>query len=277
MTQTETAFAKINLTLSVRRRRPDGYHDIDTVFAFADSGDTVTGKVSDRITLTVEGPFAAGLSATENLVVHAAEALRTYSGYPGGAALRLVKRLPVASGIGGGSADAAAALRLLNRLWGLDLPVKTLAEIAAPLGADIPACTYSVPMRGTGIGTQMDAMERGSIAGMPLLLVNPLIALSTQEIFARWNGVDGGPIAGASSMAIARSGRNSLEAPATNLCPPIADILSHLHKSECIAARMSGSGATCFGLYPDVAARDEAELRIKQAFPNYWTLACAVR
>ena len=277
MIEAETAFAKINLTLSVRHRRSDGYHDIDTVFAFADSGDTVAARTASRITLAMDGPFAAGLSDTDNLVIRAAETLRSHSGYTGGAEMKLTKQLPVASGIGGGSADAAATLRLLNRLWRLDLPVATLAEISAPLGADIPACVYSRPVRGMGTGTQMQVMEQVSIAGMPLLLVNPLIAVPTAEIFARWNGVDGGAVGECSAMAAARSGSNSLEPAAISLCQPIAGILSQLRQSDCIAARMSGSGATCFGLYENVAARDKAALQIHRVFPDYWTLACAVR
>lgn len=273
----ETAFAKINLALMVRGRRDDGYHDIETFFAFVDQGDILHATLSDSLELSITGPFAAGLSVTDNLVIEAAHALQQHSGFQGGAALTLDKRLPVASGIGGGSADAAAALRLLNLLWRLDLPLTELADIAAPLGADIPACVYSQPLRGTGTGTDLAPEDGSDIKGKPLLLVNPNTPVSTAAVFGAWDGQDDGPIGDGSGLEIARNGRNGLQDAAIATCPEISGILALLDDEDCLMARMSGSGATCVGLYADVAARDAAQARLVEAYPQYWTMAGAIR
>jgi len=277
MANYETAFAKINLTLHVRRRRSDGYHDIETLFAFADSGDVIEAQPSDALNLHVTGPFAAGLSNTDNLVLDAARALQDFVGYSGGAALTLDKCLPVASGIGGGSADAAAAMRLLNRMWDLELSQDVLAEIGAPLGADIPACIYSQAMHGTGTGTVLMPAERGSISGKKFLLVNPMVDISTPEVFSRWGGADDGPMGEGNSLDIALSGSNGLQVPAIELCPQIGDLLGALNCHESILARMSGSGATCFAIYGSDDARDAALNIIQRKFPEYWTLAGEIR
>ncbi len=273
----ETAFAKINLALMVRRRRDDGYHDIETFFAFVDQGDVLGAALSDRVELSITGPFSKGLSVTDNLVIEAARALQQHSGFQGGAALTLDKRLPVASGIGGGSADAAAALRLLNRVWALDLPLPELADIGAPLGADIPACVYSQPMRGTGTGTDLTAEDGSDIKGKPLLLVNPNKPVSTAAVFGVWDGQDDGSIGDGSGLEVARNGQNGLQDAAIAICPEILGILALLDDEACLMARMSGSGATCVGLYPDEAARDAAQARLAGAYPQYWMLAGAIR
>ncbi len=152
----ERAFAKVNLALHVRAREPDGYHRIETIFAFADDGDRLSVAPADSLSLGLAGPFAAPLAGEgDNLVIRAAEALRQRFGIRQGAALLLDKRLPVASGIGGGSADAAAALRLLDRFWGLDAGEPVLRDLAAGLGADVPACVASVTVRGEGRGDRL--------------------------------------------------------------------------------------------------------------------------
>src|SRR5687767_2977981 len=152
----EIAYAKINLALHVRGREPDGYHRIETIFAFAEEGDLLRVKPADAISLTVEGAFAAALGdGTENLVVRAARALARHAGAGAGAALTLVKKLPVASGIGGGSADAAATLRLLDRFWRLGMDLDGLKRIAGGLGADVPACIDSTTAMGTGRGDKL--------------------------------------------------------------------------------------------------------------------------
>src|SRR6185295_11415408 len=181
----EIAPAKLNLALHVRRRRDDGRHDIETVFAFCIDGDRLGAEAADELTLSVSGPFAAVLSSDDdNLVLKAAKALRNAAGTTKGATLTLDKRLPVASGIGGGSADAAAALRLLTSLWGID---PTHAEGVAPtLGSDVPACLLSLPMRGEGAGDQLTPVDLSELAGASVLLVNPRIALSTADVFAGW-------------------------------------------------------------------------------------------
>lgn len=251
----ETAFAKINLALHVRRRRADGYHDIETVFAFCDDGDIVTAKPSDTLSLKVTGPFAADLVGDEdNLVLKAARALGVT------AALTLDKRLPVAAGLGGGSADAAAALRLLG---GGDRH-----DIAASLGADVPACLASRTARGTGKGDDLEPVDLG-LAGTPVLLVNPRVPLSTAAVFAAWAGQDRGP------LDDWQSGRNDLEAPARRLAPEVGAVLDALSGAR--VARMSGSGATCFGLFETGAERDRVADAITSKMPDWWISRTCVR
>jgi len=255
---TEPAPAKLNLALHVRGKLPDGRHALETIFAFCTDGDVVAGEEADDVTLEVGGPFAGGLSGV-NLVLTAAQALREAAGVTRGAALRLTKNLPVASGIGGGSADAAAALRLLTRMWGID---PACASAVAPgLGADVPACLLSMTSRGEGAGDQLVLVDDPQIAGIPVLLVNPLEPLSTRAVFAAWNGEDRGP------LDDWRAGRNDLEPPARTLVPAIGNVLDWLAAQPGVTfSRMSGSGATCFGLFADEAARDAAA----QACPGEW-------
>jgi 4-diphosphocytidyl-2-C-methyl-D-erythritol kinase len=187
----EVAFAKINLALHVRRRRANGYHDIETLFAFAQGGDVLHAHVSDALSLEMDGPFGSGLAADDtNLVLQVAALLQSHFGVSQGAAIRLDKQLPIASGIGGGSADAAATARLLNRLWGLNLSEPAMADILAPLGADIPACVFSRPSFGVGTGTDLEFLDDSSITARHLLLVNPLESVSTEAIFKAWGGLD---------------------------------------------------------------------------------------
>ena len=267
----ETAFAKVNLALHVRSRGADGYHAIETLFAFAEQGDELAVAPSDDLSLAVTGHFAGALDAgPDNLVLRAAEALRTASGVKTGAALTLDKRLPVASGIGGGSADAAAALRLLRRCWGVDVPDKALHAIAAGLGADVPACLHSRTAFGTGRGDQLSPVEPEGLAGTPMLLVNRGVAVSTAAVFGGWDGVDRGP------LGDYRVGRNDLELPARRIAPAIDDVLDLLAPGAELA-RMSGSGATCFALYADEAARDAAVARIAALRPGWWRLATRLR
>lgn len=256
----EIAYAKINLALRVRGRQEDGYHDIDTVFAFAENGDRLSVAEGERLELNVVGPFAGDLGeAEDNLVLRAARLLD-----PGrGVRLTLDKRLPVASGIGGGSADAAAALRLLVRWWGLGLGKAELMALARHLGADVPACLHSRTVRGTGRGDRLEPAEI-EVTGKPLLLVNPGIPLSTAEVFGRWRGVE--------------TGGNDLEPPALELAPVIGEVLEALRGCPgAELARMSGSGATCFALFDSDAGRDSAAQSIAASRPRWWTLASRLR
>ncbi|HEX8580018.1 MAG TPA: 4-(cytidine 5'-diphospho)-2-C-methyl-D-erythritol kinase [Allosphingosinicella sp.] len=264
----ELARAKINLALHVRGREPDGYHRLETVFAFAEHGDVLRVEPGAELTLTVEGPFAAGLSRGEdNLVLRAAGALQARFGVEEGAALILDKRLPVASGIGGGSADAAAALRLLDRFWGLEAGEAALLELARPLGADVPACLLSRTCIGTGRGDALRPYESG-LEGAPLLLVNPLVPVSTADVFRCWGGVDGGPL-----PEDLRSARNDLQAPAIEVAPVISDVLYALDGLEgTTLVRMSGSGATCFALFENEAACDAGAAAMRSAQPSWWLL-----
>ena len=262
----EPAPAKLNLALHVRGKLPDGRHAIETLFAFCTDGDQVEGVAADSVTLHVAGPFADGLDH-DNLVLSAARALRGTVGTTQGATLRLTKNLPVASGIGGGSADAAAALRLLTRLWDID-PIHAIA-VAPTLGADVPACLLSLTARGEGVGDKLELVDDPEISGTPVLLVNPLKPVSTGAVFARWGGIDHG------SLRNWRDGRNDLEAPARTLVPVIGDILDWLGQQPGQTfVRMSGSGATCFAFFADEAARDTAA----EACPDiWWRLATFLR
>lgn len=270
----ETAYAKINLALHVRARRPDGYHELETLFAFVDAGDELTVVPSDSLSLTLAGPFADELAGDpDNLVLRAARALREVAGVAEGAAFTLDKRLPIASGIGGGSTDAAAALRLLVRLWGVNPAAVDMFEIAAALGADVPACLGSQTMMGSGVGERLVAADL-DIAGLPILLVNPLVACPTGPVFKAWDGQDRGPLDPEKWM----QGRNDLEAPALGLVPNIGAVLDALQQQPGVTlARMSGSGATCFALFVNEAARDAAGQAIRAAHPGWWTLAGALR
>jgi 4-diphosphocytidyl-2-C-methyl-D-erythritol kinase len=256
----EIAYAKINLALSVRGRRADGYHDIDTLFAFAEEGDRLRVEEGEGIRLRVTGPFAAALGDGEaHLVLRAARLL----GSGAGAALTLDKRLPVASGIGGGSADAAAALRLLTRWWRLELGEEELLVLAARLGADVPACLGSRTVRGTGRGDRLEPAASDP-AGKPLLLVNPGVPLATADVFRRWRGeaADG----------------NDLEPPALAIAPVIGEVLALLRRQPGVElARMSGSGPTCFALFESEAGRNSAEAAVEAARPDWWRLATRLR
>jgi 4-diphosphocytidyl-2-C-methyl-D-erythritol kinase len=266
---TEIAYAKINLALHVRRRRGDGFHELETLFAFADQGDLLSAEPADALTLEIVGPFAASLNADDdNLVLRAAKALQIAGQ---GARLLLEKNLPIAAGIGGGSADAAAALRLLARLWSVKAD---LMPIAASLGADVPACLHSETLWGEGIGDRLTAWTGGGIADRPVLLVNPGVACPTGPVFAAWDRIDRGSFDPAHWM----EARNDLEAPAIRLVPQIEEVLQTLRQQQGLQlARMSGSGATCFGLFETTAHRDAACATIAAERPHWWTMAAALR
>jgi 4-diphosphocytidyl-2-C-methyl-D-erythritol kinase len=271
----EVAFAKINLALHVRRRRANGYHDIETLFAFAQGGDVLHAHVSDALSLEMDGPFGSGLAADDtNLVLQVAALLQSHFGVSQGAAIRLDKQLPIASGIGGGSADAAATARLLNRLWGLNLSEPAMADILAPLGADIPACVFSRPSFGIGTGTDLEFLDDSSITARHLLLVNPLESVSTEAIFKAWRGLDGGAVGRGGIWEAAVAGRNDLAPMASDICPMITNILERLSQANPALSRMSGSGATCFALFDDAASLDSARSRLD---PHWWTMATMLR
>jgi len=273
---TETAYAKLNLALHVRRKRAEGYHELETLFAFCADGDVLTAEAADKITLTIDGPFAEGLAVDDgNLVIRAAKALQVAVGVTTGARLHLTKNLPIASGIGGGSADAAAALRVLSRLWGVDGDV---SAIAFTLGADVPACLTSQTARGEGVGEALTPLG-DALAGNPVLLVNPRVGVSTAAIFTAWDGVDRGPLVqGDDLLYIAQSARNDLTAPAVTLAPVIANVLAVLERqSDTTLVRMSGSGATCFALFETLEACDTAREAIQKSHPAWWTLSSVLR
>lgn len=271
----ETAYAKLNLALHVRRREADGYHAIETLFAFAEDGDTLA--LTDELGLRVTGPFAWALGdGADNLVLRASRGFAAALGAMEQRGFTLVKRLPVAAGIGGGSADAAAALRLLCRRHDVDPADHRVIAVAASLGADVPACLASRAARGTGRGERLEPVEVPP--GTPLLLVNPRVPLSTGAVFAAWDGIDRGPLAGGDALAAALAGRNDLERPARALLPVIDEVLALLARQAGVTlARMSGSGATCFALFDDIAARDAADRAVAEAAPGWWRLATRLR
>jgi 4-diphosphocytidyl-2-C-methyl-D-erythritol kinase len=267
----EPAPAKVNLTLHVTGQRADGYHLLDSLVMFTALGDVVTVATADRLTLTIDGPFSAGLTAdNNNLVMRAARSF----GVTNGAAITLTKNLPVASGIGGGSADAAATLRALSRLWGLPIPD---SATILKLGADVPVCMTSKLSRMRGIGDQIDTL--GPAPKLDILLVNPNVAVSTAQVF--------GGLASKSNTSMAadmpdpRDGgdwvnwllaqRNDLETPARISAPAIDDVLGSLRAQVgCTLARMSGSGATCFAFFKNGTSRDAAAAILRLTFPTWW-------
>jgi 4-diphosphocytidyl-2-C-methyl-D-erythritol kinase len=269
----EIGWAKVNLFLHVLGRRADGYHLLDSLAVFPGVGDVLTAEPAPALSLHLTGPFGAMLATEpDNLVLRAARALAAAAGVAPRARLTLDKRLPVASGIGGGSADAAAALRLLARLWGveeIDLPA-----IAASLGADVPVCLDGRAARMRGVGEQLAAAPALPDAG--IVLVNPGGAVATSLVFRARQGDYGSvavlPSAWADAGAMARDLadlRNDLQPAALALHPPIGAALDALAADQaCLLARMSGSGATCFGLYADPASAVRTASAL--ARPGWW-------
>lgn len=260
----------MNLALHVRRRRDDGYHELETLFAFVADGDTVT--LDEGEGFAVNGPFAGALAGEgDNLVTRAAVRFAASFGGELAGRVTLTKRLPVASGLGGGSADAAAMLRLLARREGIALEDARLFDCADALGSDVPACLYNRTAIGRGRGEQLEPIV--GAPGTPVLLVNPGVGVSTAQVFGGWDGIDRGPLDQGDLLAVARVGRNDLELPALAVAPAIGEVLALLSVQPGVAlARMSGSGATCFALFDDVAARQAAADAVKTAKPGWWCL-----
>ncbi len=274
----QRAPAKINLFLHVTGRRPDGYHLLDSLAVVADVHDRIEALPSDTLSLTIDGPFGHALTEEpDNLVLRAARALADATGARAGAALRLTKMLPVASGIGGGSADAAATLRALATLWGVDVP----GALPASLGADVPVCMASRACRMQGIGEIL--AQAPAMPPCGLVLVNPGVAVSTPAVFRARTGSFSPPAdlpaawpdvsAMATDLACLT---NDLQAPAEKLCPAVTDVLAALRaQASCLLARMSGSGATCFGLTETPAQAEQAALAL--AHPGWWCWGGALR
>ena len=272
----ELAPAKVNLTLHVTGRREDGYHLLDSLVVFADVGDLVTVREADEPGFTVTGPQAGHVPVdASNLVLRAAALFSDAR-----AEIRLDKHLPAASGIGGGSADAAATLRALCRLRGSPLPT---AEQVLALGADVPACLTGRAVRLRGIGERLDPVP--VLPPLPAVLVNPGVAVSTPAVFARLAQRENPSMpdlpvsfndAGALALWLAAQ-RNDLEPPACALAPVIGDVLARLRAvPDCLLARMSGSGATCFGLFPDADAAERAAAALVAVRPEWWVVPCTL-
>lgn len=274
--------AKLNLFLHVGRKRADGFHDLQSLVAFADLGDSLTVTAAAGFSLAIDGPFADMLSAEpDNLVLRAARALAAHFGDGRGAHFTLTKNLPVASGIGGGSADAAAALRGLLALWNDRVArAEDVAAIAARLGSDIPVCLLSCPAWMEGRGERVTPLP--PLPDAALVLVNPGISVATADVFRRVvpNDRKSGcapPGTFATLDALVRylaATRNDLEAPARAIAPVIGDVLDALSQQGAVLVRMSGSGATCFGLFDGAASARCAASAIAKAQPRWWVRAC---
>jgi 4-diphosphocytidyl-2-C-methyl-D-erythritol kinase len=268
------ARAKINLALHVTGLREDGYHLLDSLVAFAETGDLITVEAAETLTLTITGPQSANLSSTDNLVLKAARVLHPTHG----AQITLDKHLPIASGIGGGSADAAAALCALSQLWSAPLPEP---DVILTLGADVPVCLAGTSARMQGIGEQITPVD---LPAAWLVLINPGIALPTATVFRRLTTRNNPPLGplpqfpdAGSLAAYLQNQRNDLEPPASSLAPAIATITAALKaQPSCLLARMSGSGATCFGLFASQSEAASAARNLTHANPAYWITAAAL-
>lgn len=278
----EHAPAKVNLYLHVVGRRGDGYHLLDSLVVFAAVGDRLTAVPAPDLVLRVTGPFGSALGGgADNLVLRAARALAAWAGVAPSGRITLEKNLPVASGIGGGSADAAATLRLLCRLWGVAPAAGHLDRLAQELGADVPACLSGRPARMSGIGERLLPAPYLPEAG--IVLVNPGVAVSTPavfrtraEAFSAPASLPGGWADAASLAATLRDAtRNDLEPAARRLAPVVGDVLEAVAADRsCLLARMSGSGATCFGLYGSAAAARAAAAGLGRS--GWWAWGGAI-
>ena len=269
--------AKLNLYLHVTGRRDDGYHELDSLVTFAALADRLEIAPAGALHLSVTGPFAPGLDADDNLAARAATALAERLGRPAGVRIALEKRIPVAAGLGGGSADAAAVLRGLARLWRLDAGhAGALRETALALGADVPVCLESGAAYLAGIGEVLSAPPR--LPPCAALLVNPGVPVPTGPVFAARRGPFSDPArfeegtADAPALAaLLAARRNDLEQPALAQVPAIGRVLQRLAAAPgCLLARMSGSGGTCFGLFEDEATAARAASAIGRDHPTWW-------
>jgi len=277
----EAAPAKINLALHVTGRRGDGYHLIESLAVFTRFGDRLQVSAAEEDGLTVSGRYAAGVPVDgRNLIAMARDALRKAAGsrnaFP--VAIALEKNLPVASGIGGGSSDAAAALRLLARIWGLDIDAAELAEIALSLGADVPMCLAAQPLMARGIGENVEPLP--AVPSLGLVLVNPGVPVSTPQVFSALRRRENEPLPALPARIDFHSlrnwleaTRNDLEAPAREIQPAVADALRALKRADAGFARMSGSGATCFGLYETGNVAKRAAAAIRARHPDWFVAA----
>lgn len=280
---TETAPAKVNLYLHVGPLRADGLHDLASLFVFTEDGDIISVKPAKDISLQVTGPFADALKGAppeQNLVWKAAVLLQRECGVAKGAAITLEKNLPVAAGVGGGSADAAAALRALIRLWNVEIAQEKLERLAFALGADVPACLSRAPVNVSGAGEKLSPGP--ALAPVWAALVNPRIEMPTGPVFRSFDAVNAhpaqpflAPLFPAScegARALMATTHNDLETPARALAPAIEETLAFLaQRPGALGARMSGSGATCFALFPSAegARRTERAARAR----GWWALA----
>ncbi|MEQ9491657.1 MAG: 4-(cytidine 5'-diphospho)-2-C-methyl-D-erythritol kinase [Alphaproteobacteria bacterium] len=279
--RTVLAPIKLNLYLHITARRESGYHEVDTLIVFTDFGDNVRVEPSDRLEIAVEGPFADDLpeAQADNLVLKALDRMRREVGVEAGARVTLIKNIPVAAGVGGGSSDAATAMAAAAKMWNLPKSAMTpMLKVAAKVGADLPACLFRKPCFARGYGEVLD--EAPQMATMGVLLVNPGIKVSTPAVFERRRGGFSPFMADSSAqlrtipalLEFLKERENDLTEAAISLCSPIEDILWTFDDiKDCRLARMSGSGATCFGLFDTVEAAEAAAASFTN--PNWWARA----
>jgi len=280
----EFAPAKVNLFLHVGDKRPDGFHDLESLVVFAEVGDVLEFAPAEKLNLSVTGPFAKGLqNENDNLVLRAARALAANSKTPAGAAIALTKNLPVASGIGGGSSDAAATLRGLVKLWKLNVLADDLRAIAEELGSDVPVCIEGRSAWMKGRGERVTPAQH--LAVMAMVLVNPGVAVPTADVFRALQSRRGtGAVDQAQRIAkpaeliaFLKNTANDLEAPARTIAPVIGEVLGELSRMPGIELeRMSGSGATCFGLFEDDGAAQMAATALSHSHPQWWVRATRI-
>ena len=287
MKSTAFAAAKVNLYLHVAPPTPDGYHPIVSLMAFADVGDTVAAAPAETLSMAIDGPFGQGLSAgADNLVLRAAAALLARAGRPeAGAHLILTKTLPIAAGLGGGSSDAGAALRLLNAMHRLGLSEAELEDVAAEIGADGAACLRARMLTAEGRGEILSPAP--AMPPLPAVLVNPGAPSPTGAVYRAYDA-SGAPGAAdrpnppslktvAAAAAWLAGCRNDLEPPALALEPRIGEALDALRaQPESLLTRMSGSGATCFALTASRAGAESLAARLAAAHPLWWVKACTL-
>ncbi|WP_293575505.1 4-(cytidine 5'-diphospho)-2-C-methyl-D-erythritol kinase [Phaeobacter sp.] len=265
--------AKINLTLHVTGQRADGYHLLDSLVVFADIGDRIVAEPASERSLQVQGAMADGVPADQsNLMWRAADLFDS----PQEAALQLHKDLPAASGIGGGSSDAAATLRALSELWGVPMPS---SDAVLGLGADVPVCLHPIAQRMSGIGEQLTPLPQ--LPQFHIVLVNPGVSVATPAIFRALERRENAPMAELlptweNAQALAEwlsDQRNDLQAPAVTLAPEIGTVLAALQATMPLFSAMSGSGATCFGLYPSTKQAQDAAAHLRRHHADWWVRA----
>lgn len=275
--------AKVNLFLHVGDKRPDVYHALQSLVIFTALGDELVISPARDLRLALSGFFAGALEKeADNLVLKAARSLQAHAGAAPGAAITLCKNLPVASGLGGGSADAAAALRGLSRLWGLDLPPDELCKLGEKLGSDVPVCVAGAPQWMEGRGERLWAVK--GVPSLPMVLVNPGVGVSTPQVFASLKERRGTDMplpppfkTPRDLVAYLKGTANDLEAPARALAPVIGEVLAALEaQAGNLLVRMSGSGATCFALFDTKEAAAQAARSIGESKPRWWTAATQV-
>ncbi|MCS6760243.1 MAG: 4-(cytidine 5'-diphospho)-2-C-methyl-D-erythritol kinase [Candidatus Devosia euplotis] len=278
--------AKINLALHVTRRREDGFHDLESLVVFVDLADEIEAVPAKADSLAIVGPFARGLGAGDNNLVSRAIAafrVRWPDAVPTGLALRLTKNLPVAAGIGGGSADAAAALRLMASQSTHAIAVPELSDMAARLGADVPACLVSAPLLARGVGELLEPLPK--FPELHIVLVNPMVPLATADVFRRLRAHDNYPLPALPSpltrpvqlgIWLAET-RNDLQPSAVKLVPVVGELGDQLNQAQgCMLARMSGSGATVFGLFGSSGQAHHAAQLMRAQNPEHWVAAASL-